>query len=93
MQSKLFETVEVDKGSEEFYIRITDGPFVGVKFQYGQIQFMGEDADGNGVFNFGYVFMDDSLDVAEESMDELHQTMGIILNEILGELATAQTPE
>jgi hypothetical protein len=83
MPRNLYEVIDLDTGEGDHYIKITDGPFMGVTFQFGQIAFMGEDSEGNALINFGYTFMPDSPRVPEDSLDSLHEVMGTILHTIL----------
>jgi len=40
--------------NSDHFIEISEGPFIGTHFNFGQIEFAGEDGEGNGKINYDY---------------------------------------
>lgn len=79
--------VEVDTGEGDYHIEIIEGPFIGVQYKYTTIQFIGEDSEGNGVFNYDYELITDPKIITEEDLPEFEHTLGDILHIILSAVA------
>jgi hypothetical protein len=75
-----------DKG--DFYLQITEGEFTGVTFNFGEIQFIGEDDEGSGIVNFDYTVYDSPFDLTE-SIESLEAVLGGVLQDVLIILAEA----
>ena len=49
-----YPEAEIAGDPRDHYVEISDGPYMGLHFNYGNIEFAGEDEDGNGKLNFNY---------------------------------------
>lgn len=85
----------VEEETSEFFLEITEGKFQGIQFQFGAIEFAGEDENGNGKLNFNYELLSvpEELNLSENTYGELNKTMGDILQEILEEQMLNSTEE
>ena len=78
----------VDDGSiaqDHWAIRIKDGTFEGVEYQYGAIKFNGEDDNGNALVSFEYAILEDTMGLCESYKNEFEEVLGEILHEIMTE--------
>lgn len=73
--------------ASDFYIEIMDGPFQGLCFVFGPIEFAGEDERGNGKVKFDYhlLFIPANVNFEEQKF-ELEQMVGSVLQRILENL-------
>lgn len=75
-----------EEDTSEFLLEISQGDFQGVQFQFGPIEFAGEDENGNGQINFNYVLLNVPEEInIEESREQIEEVIGMILQEILEE--------
>lgn len=70
---------------QSHYIHIDEGQFEGLCFNFGKLQFMGEDPDGNGRIQFEYdlISSPESLILNDETTPQLEAVVSEILNEII----------
>ena len=69
------------------YIEITEGENAGVCFSFGKIEFLGEDEEGNGKMRFDYHLLScPEHIILKESLSNIEQNIGDILQEILREM-------
>ena len=75
----------VEEETSEFFLEISEGKFQGIQFQFGAIEFAGEDENGNGKINFNYQLLNvpEEIKLSENTREDLHNTLGDILQEIL----------
>ena len=68
------------------YIEFDSGPFDGLCFTFGKIEFMGEDEEGHGKINFDYhlISIPETI-ILEENRDEIERHIGAVLQRILEE--------
>jgi hypothetical protein len=80
---KLNDTIEEE--TTEFFLEIVEGKFQGIQFKFGAIEFAGEDENGNGKINFNYELLTvpEEIKLSENTHEDLHETLGDILQEIL----------
>lgn len=52
-----YPEAEIAGSPRDHYVEISDGPFVGLHFNYGNIEFAGENEDGSGNLNFNYTVL------------------------------------
>lgn len=80
-------TLYKDVNTAEFYIEIENGNFVGVCFTFGQIEFVGEDEEGNGKINFDYhlLYVPENINLEEQKKD-LESDIGKILEIVLRQM-------
>jgi len=78
----------------DFYIELIDGPFQGLCFVFGPIEFAGEDEQGNGIINFDYhlLFIPETVNFEEEKF-EIEQMVGNVLQRILETLVEKNSDE
>jgi len=72
----------------DHFIELNEGEFTGVHFNFGKIEFMGEDEDGNGKINFDYnlLFLPEHIKL-EESKNAIEEELGKVLQHILENMA------
>jgi len=76
-----YELIEIPEN--HWGIKLLETKYAGVTYRYGQVKFLGEDEQGNGVVHFEY----EVLDPADFSVDEIKgDDVDLILGEILQEL-------
>lgn len=68
----------------DHFIEIMEGPYEGVHFNFGPIQFMGEDEEGNGKINFDYnlLFLPENINL-DEDRPGLEDMVGTTLQHVL----------
>ena len=85
----LFDVIsntEFPESSSEFLLRIKTGKFSGTLFSFGQIQFIGEDEEGNGKINFDYELLSLTEGVTLEDPEvrgEFEKDLSAILHTII----------
>lgn len=73
-----------ENNAADFYIEITDGPFVGLCFVFGQIEFAGETEKGEGIVNFDYNLLYIPANISyEEQKFDIEQLVSSVLHRIL----------
>jgi len=83
-----------DNIKSDYYIEITDGPFQGLCFVFGPIEFAGEDEQGNGKINFDYhlLFIPETVNFEEDKF-EIEQVAAGVLQRILETLVEKNSNE
>lgn len=78
----------------DHFIEVLEGPHAGLHFTFGQIEFLGEDADGNGNISYDYdlLFIPEHIDLLEQK-DEVEETIGVVLQGILENLLDEESNE
>jgi len=68
----------------DHFIEITEGGFEGVHFNFGKIEFVGEDEQGNGKINYDYnlLYIPDTI-ILDMDRPLLERELGNILQTIL----------
>ena len=81
---KIVEVTNID-GKNENVIELQTGDFAGTLFNFGKIQFMGEDEDGFGKLNFDYnlFFTPETITLNEDTRPLLEEVIADILREIM----------
>jgi hypothetical protein len=65
-------------------VEISDGPYVGLHFNYGNIEFAGENEDGSGNLNFNYTVLFTPRWVnSKRDIKKIEVEIGIILQAII----------
>lgn len=85
MSNKVKYTL-VDSGDishEHWGIRIEDGQFSGLVFNFGVVKFVGEDDDGNAIIRFDYDIIEHSYGFIETDTPKLELAMSDILSTVL----------
>lgn len=83
-----------ENNASDFYIEILDGPFQGLCFVFGPIEFAGEDESGNGKINFDYhlLFIPANVNF-EEHKFEIEQMVANVLQRIFETLVENNSDE
>lgn len=78
-----------DAGTDH-YVELTEGPFSGLCFNINQLEFIGEDKEGNGQISFNYdlVFVPETITLNEEVLPSLEEVISSALHNILTEAIT-----
>lgn len=75
--------------TSDHFLEIMEGLFVGLHFSFGQIEFAGEDENGNGKINFDYnlLYIPEHINL-DESKPDVEQMIGTILQHVLETMVT-----
>lgn len=86
-----------DKTPSDHYLTITEGKFKDVAFSFGQLEFMGEDKEGNGQVNFDYtlLYLPEHIETNNDDAlyDELEGVIAGILHQILIDVTSRDNNE
>jgi len=91
MSKELFSVQPMEnspEGSQDHEILIEDGEFTGVRFNFGAIEFAGEDGDGNGTIRFNYDIHSDP--VPDDAKERFESVIGEILHTIILEMVSRE---
>lgn len=78
----------VDVTTAEFYIEITEGVYAETCFVFGPIEFLGEDAEGNGRVKFDYTLLHTpEFVILEKHQEDIEQVIGSVLHKLLEDMA------
>ena len=70
--------------TSDHYLEITDGPFTGLHFVLGRIEFKGEDEEGNGRIEFDYTLLLSPEGVnVQEQKNEIEALISEVLHAII----------
>jgi hypothetical protein len=89
------EQSEDPNAKEPYYIRIEDGAFKDICFNFEKIEFLGEDTEGNGrlAFEFDLISVPEGVILNDANKDEFEKTLGEIMKHILEEyILNAELP-
>lgn len=80
--------------NKDHYIEIVEGRFTGVHFTFGQIEFLGEDEEGNGNISFDYdlLFVPEHVNLLEEKQS-IEADVAIVLQDILENMLSEEANE
>jgi len=79
-----YPEAEIAGSPRDHYVEITDGPYMGLHFNYGNIEFVGENEDGSGNLNFNYtvLFTPRWVD-SKRDIKKIEVEIGVILRAII----------
>lgn len=82
---KVVPNNKFENAGSDFYVQFTEGAFIDVCFNVSELEFLGEDADGNGKLSFKYDVLElpEALQLTEESAVQLEEAIGEVLQDIL----------
>ena len=79
-----YPEAEIAESPRDHYVEISDGPYVGLHFNYGNIEFAGENEDGSGNLNFNYTLLFTPRWVnSKRDIKKIEVEIGIILQAII----------
>lgn len=80
--------------NSDHYLEVAEGPFEGMHFNLGRIEFIGEDTDGNGQIEFDYDLLLVPAGVnLDEQKKEVEQTISDVLHIILEQMVNNSKAE
>ena len=90
VQSKVTSERFADE-TDPHYLEIVDGPFAGICFNYGKIEFLGEDTDGQGRIAFEYkmLHVPEGIKITKLNESQFDTELAFILKDILESIAAA----
>lgn len=85
---KVHENIQYkDDIKSDHFIEIVEGPFTGICVNFGKIEFIGEDGEGNGKINFDYDLLHIPAHINfHASKEAIEKTVGDVLNAILEDI-------
>lgn len=79
-----YPEAEIAGSPRDHYVEITDGPYVGLHFNYGNIEFAGENEDGSGNLNFNYTVLFTPRWVnSKRDIKKIEVEIGVVLQAII----------
>ena len=79
-----YPEAEIAGSPRDHYVEISDGPYVGLHFNYGNIEFAGENEDGSGNLNFNYTVLFTPRWVnSKRDIKKIEVEIGVILRAII----------
>lgn len=79
-----YSLVEVHE--DTWAVRLDESEYVGVVYRYGEVKFIGEDTEGNGILNFEYEVIEDmGISPKELTSKEFESILGDILTNLIQE--------
>ena len=79
-----YPEAEIAGSPRDHYVEISDGPYVGLHFNYGNIEFAGENEDGSGNLNFNYTVLFTPRWVnSKRDIKKIEVEIGVILQAII----------
>lgn len=75
----------------DHYISLTEGELDGICFNFGKIEFVGEDEEGFGKISFDYdlLFLPEHI-ILEDIKDNLEEEIGVVLKQVLEDMSTGE---
>lgn len=84
---KIVPNERFPEAGTDHYVELLEGSFSGLCFNINQLEFVGEDDEGNGKISFNYdlVFVPETITLNEEMLPSLEEVISSTLHSILTE--------